>query len=217
MAHPDDAEFTSAGTLARWVSQGCTVHYLLATSGDKGSKDLEMTSDRLAGIREREQQEAARRIGVSSVSFLRQPDGEFAPDLANRERFARPIRKLRPDVLMTHDPWRRYQLHPDHRAVGTCALDAMVAARDHLYLPRLFFVERLAPHSVPQILLFGTDSPTAWADISSTIDKKLHALRAHESQVVRIPDLEERIRERARVTGEPNGMSQAEEFHLIEP
>jgi LmbE family N-acetylglucosaminyl deacetylase len=216
MSHPDDAEFSSSGTLALWVDQGCTVHYVLATSGDKGSKDLEMTAERLAAIREREQQEAARRIGVSTVTFLRHPDGEFQPDMANRESFARIIRQVRPDVLMTHDPWRRYQLHPDHRAVGTCVLDAMVAARDHLYLPTLFFDERLSPHAVPEILLFSTDEPNAWADITSTFERKLCALRAHESQVTRIPDLEGRIRERARLAGEPHGIELAEAFHLVQ-
>lgn len=214
-AHPDDPEFACAGTLVRWVDQGCRVHYLLCTSGDKGSKEMEMTSDRLAAIREREQREAARRVGVESVDFLREPDGEFEPSLANRERIARAIRQLRPDVLMTHDPWRRYQLHPDHRAVGFCTLDAMVAARDHLYLPQLFR-SGLAPYTVPEILLFGTDDPNVWVDISSTFARKIDALRAHESQVQRIPNLEERIRERAAQVGRAHGLGLAEEFHLIE-
>jgi LmbE family N-acetylglucosaminyl deacetylase len=216
MSHPDDAEFSSGGTLALWADQRCTIHYVLATSGDKGSKDLDMTAERLAAIREREQQEAARRIGVSTVTFLRHPDGEFQPIMANRESFARIIRQVRPDVLMTHDPWRRYQLHPDHRAVGTCVLDAMVAARDHLYLPRLFFDEGLSPHAVREILLFSTDEPNVWADISASFDRKLHALRAHESQVTRIPDLEGRMRERARLAGEPHGVELAETFHLVQ-
>ena len=214
-AHPDDPEFACAGALVRWVDQGCRVHYLLCTSGDKGSKDPKMTSDRLAAIREGEQREAARRIGVESVDFLREPDGEFEPSLANRERIARAIRQLRPDVLVTHDPWRRYQLHPDHRAVGFCTLDAMVAARDHLYLPRLFR-SGLEPHTVPEILLFGTDDPNVWVDISSTFARKIDALRAHESQVQRIPNLEARIRERASQAGRAHGLDLAEEFHLIE-
>jgi LmbE family N-acetylglucosaminyl deacetylase len=216
MSHPDDAEFSSAGTLALWVEQGCAVHYVLTTSGDKGSKDLEMTPDRLAVIRETEQREAARRLGIAEVTFLRQPDGEVQAGMANRELFARIIRQLRPDVLMTHDPWRRYQLHPDHRAVGTCVLDAMVAARDHLYIPRLYYEEELLPHGVPEIMLFSTDEPNVWADIGSTFERKLHALRAHASQVTRIPDLEGRMRERARLAGEPYGIELAEAFHLVQ-
>ncbi len=214
-AHPDDPEFGCAGTLLRWVEQGCTVHFLLCTSGDKGTKDLAMTGERLIPIREQEQLEAARRVGVATVSFLRQPDGEFTNDLTNRERIARKVREVRPDTLFTHDPWRRYQLHPDHRNVGMCALDGMVAARDHLYLP-LLFQEGLAPFTVPEILLFGSDDANAWVDISTTVAGKVNALRAHESQVSRIADLEGRIREMAGRVGQSHGLQYAEEFHRIE-
>lgn len=214
-AHPDDTEFACGGTLLRWAEQGCSIHYLVCTNGDKGSKDLEMTAERLTALRQVEQREAARRIGVASITFLGEPDGEFQPALANRERIARRIRELRPDVLIVHDPWRRYQLHPDHRSVGICTLDAMVAARDHLFFPQLFRAG-LMPHTVPEILLYGTDDANAWTDISSTIDKKLDALRAHESQVSRIPDLRERIYDWARRVGQAHGLALAEEFHRIE-
>ncbi|MGI5835499.1 MAG: PIG-L deacetylase family protein [Chloroflexota bacterium] len=214
-AHPDDPEFGCGGTLLRWADQGCRINYLICTNGDKGSKDLEMTSETLAAIREEEQREAARRIGAVGVTFMGEVDGEFQPSLANRERITRMIRELRPDILVTHDPWRRYQLHPDHRNVGICALDAMIAARDHLFFPHLF-KEGLMPHAIPEIVLFGTDDVNAWADISETLDRKLESLRAHVSQVARIPDLDERMRERARLAGQPRGLAFAEEFHLIE-
>lgn len=214
-AHPDDPEFGCGGTLLRWADQGCAIHYLICTAGDKGSKDPKMTSDRLAAVREIEQREAARRIGAVGVTFLGEPDGEFQPTLENRERITRVIRELRPDVLVAHDPWRRYQLHPDHRNVGLCTLDAMVAARDHLYFPHLF-ESGLMPHTVPEIVLFGTEDANAWVDISRTIDRKLEALKAHESQVSRIPDLDARMRERARQVGHAHGVEFAEEFHLIE-
>ncbi len=214
-AHPDDPEFGCGGTLARWADQGCRIHYLICTAGDKGSKDLEMTSERLAALREGEQREAARRIGAADVVFMREPDGEFEPSLRNRERIARHIRELTPDVLVTHDPWRRYQLHPDHRNVGMCALDAMVAARDHLYIPQLFR-EGLMPHAVPEILLYGPDTANCWADISGSVDRKLDAIRAHVSQVTRIQELDDRIRERARQAGKAHGLPLAEEFYRIE-
>ncbi|MHB0867885.1 MAG: PIG-L deacetylase family protein [Chloroflexota bacterium] len=214
-AHPDDTEFSSGGSLLRWVQQGCTVRYLVCTNGDKGTKDLNMTGEQLTPIRQEEQREAARRLGVASVTYLGESDGEFPPSLANRERITRVIREIRPDVLMVHDPWRRYQLHPDHRAVGICTLDAMVAARDHLYCPHLF-QEGLMPHTVPEILLFGTDDANAWVDTSTTIEGKLYALRAHESQVSRIPDLKERIYDWACRVGQAHGLELAEEFHRIE-
>ncbi len=214
-AHPDDTEFACGGTILRWTQQGCEVHYLVCTNGDKGTKDLEMTGERLTPIRQREQREAARRLGVADVLYLGEADGEFPPTLANREKITRVIRELRPDVLMVHDPWRRYQLHPDHRNVGICTLDAMVAARDHLYLPHLYR-EGLMPHTVPEILLFGTDDATVWVDTSTTIEGKLHALRAHETQVARITDLKERIYEWGRRVGQAHGLELAEEFHRIE-
>jgi LmbE family N-acetylglucosaminyl deacetylase len=214
-AHPDDTEFSSAGSLIRWVAQGCTVHYLICTAGDKGTKDLSLPAEKLIAIREAEQREAARRIGVSSVTFLRQSDGEFEPNLANRERITRVIRELRPDVLMVHDPWRRYQLHPDHRAVGICTLDGMVAARDHLFFPHLY-QSGLMPHTVPEILLYGTDDANAWVDVSESFAGKIHALRAHETQVGHHQDLEGTLRERARVMGQAHGLEMAEEFHRIE-
>lgn len=214
-AHPDDAEFGCGGSLIRWARQGCEIHYLVFTSGDKGSKQLDMTAERMAAIREEEQREAAGRIGVRSVTFLGEPDGEFQPTLAHRERVTRAIRELRPDFLVTHDSWRRYQLHPDHRAVGLCALDGMVAARDHLYFPHLFQAG-LMPHTVPQILLFGTDDANVWVDTSTTTDGKLDALRAHKSQVVRIADLDKRIRDWSGKVGRAHGLEYAEEFHRIE-
>ncbi len=214
-AHPDDTEFACGGTIARWTDQGCDVHYLICTAGDKGSKDLEMTGERLAALRQVEQREAARRVGVTDVVFMGEPDGEFDPNLRNRERIARRIRELRPDVLMVHDPWRRYQLHPDHRNVGICTLDGMVAARDHLYVPNLM-KDGLMPFTVPQILLYGTDDANAWVDISSTLDRKVEALRAHDSQVSRMPDLRGRIVEWATRVGQLHGLELAEEFHLIE-
>lgn len=214
-AHPDDMEFTSAGTLIRWVQQGCTVHYVVCTAGDKGTKDYGVSPEALAATREAEQREAARRVGVASVTFLGQRDGEFEPSLENRERIARIIRELRPDILMVHDPWRRYQLHPDHRGVGICTLDAMVAARDHLFFPHLY-QNGLMPHTVPEIMLYATDDANAWADVSESFSRKLYALRAHESQVGHIPNLEETLRERARLVGQSHGLELAEEFHRIE-
>ena len=214
-AHPDDTEFACGGTILRWTRQGCDVHYLVCTNGDRGTKDLQMTSERLAGIRQEEQREAARRLGVEDVRFLGEEDGEFPPTLANRERITRVIRELRPDVLMVHDPWRRYQLHPDHRNVGICALDGMVAARDHLYFYHLY-KDGLMPHTVPEILLYGTDDANVWVDTSTTIEGKLHALRAHDTQVARMTDLKERIHEWARRVGQAHGLELAEEFHRIE-
>lgn len=136
VAHPDDAEFSSGGTIARLTSAGKRVIIIQVTSGDKGTTDPTVNPERLAEMREAEEQEAARRLGVTDVVFLRCTDGELMPDLALREKIVRMIRTYRPDVLITHDPYRPYALHPDHRAVGYASIDAVYpTARDPHYFP----------------------------------------------------------------------------------
>src|SRR5713226_3880583 len=116
MAHPDDAEFICGGTIARLAAEGCDLHYLLVTSGNRGSHEPGMTMQRLAGIREEEQRHAARTLGVGEVSFLGHNDGEVEVNLALRGEMVRVIRQWKPDVVFTFDPWRPYEIHPDHRA-----------------------------------------------------------------------------------------------------
>jgi LmbE family N-acetylglucosaminyl deacetylase len=135
MAHPDDAEFTCSGTLAKWIKAGRQAHYVVCTSGDKGTKDPDMTPHHLAAIREEEQLAAARVLGVETVTFLRHKDGELEASKEFRAEIAMLIRRYKPDIVITHDAWRPYLLHPDHRVVGLTTCDAIVAARDHLFLP----------------------------------------------------------------------------------
>src|SRR5205823_11576743 len=155
---------------------GRRVHYLLCTSGDKGSADATARPGDLARVREAEQQEAARRLGVASTCFLGRHDGELEVSLAFRAELTAIIRRLRPQLVATFDPWRPYQLHPDHRAVGTTTLDAIIAARDPLYFPEQQR-DGLAAHRVREAWLFATDSADVWIDITPTIEAKLEALR----------------------------------------
>src|SRR4051794_7772676 len=117
LAHPDDAEFLSGGTIARLTEEGREVHYLLATRGEKGSEDPDMIPERLAGIREQEQRNAARVLGVSSVTFLDHLDGEVEVTIPLRKELVYYIRKIKPDVTFTFDPWKKNEIHPDHRAI----------------------------------------------------------------------------------------------------
>jgi LmbE family N-acetylglucosaminyl deacetylase len=215
VAHPDDAEFGCGGTLAGWTARGCMVTLLLLTSGDKGSHDPAVNPFELAARREAEQLQAARLLGVADVRFLRLPDGEVEPTQALRARLCLAIRQVRPEVIITHDPWRLYQLHPDHRAAGLVASDAAIAARDHLFFPEQL-AGGLRHHRTSAIWYFTTDHPNTWIDISATVGQKLAALRAHASQVAHLADLEERVRQRARQMGESGGLEYAEEFHRIE-
>jgi len=213
IAHPDDAEFTCAGTVAGWVKSGCQVHYVVCTSGDKGTKDHNMTPHHLAAIREEEQLAAARVLGVETVTFLRHKDGELEATKEFRAEIAMLIRRYKPDIVVTHDAWRPYQLHPDHRAVGLTTCDAIVAARDHLFLPgqTAIGLEAVEP---AELYLWGAAEPDHLVDISETIDLKLEALSQHQSQLRR-PNWRKRIRQWAADTGEPQGMAHAEAFKRI--
>jgi LmbE family N-acetylglucosaminyl deacetylase len=150
-AHPDDVEFGCGGTLAKWAADGCLVHHLVCTDGSKGTWDVDADIAALAVRREAEQREAARRLSgdrAGEVRFLRAVDGELEPTVGPRREIALAIRELRPDVVLGHDPWKRYRLHPDHRAAGLLVCDAVVAARD----PH-FFRELGVPHPRPTHLL----------------------------------------------------------------
>lgn len=215
VAHPDDMEFSSAGTVAKFVAEGREVVLVQCTSGDKGTARRDISSAELAALREEEEREACRRLGVSQIEFLRLPDGELMPDLNFREKIVRQIRKHRPDIVITHDPFRPYSLHPDHRAVGITTVDSVYpTARDPLYFPE-HLEAGLEPHKVAELWLFGAEYPDTFIDISDTFEAKINALRAHVSQVGTAEDLEERVRERAAEVGRPEGIPLAEAFKVI--
>jgi LmbE family N-acetylglucosaminyl deacetylase len=212
-AHPDDVEFICSGTIARLVEAGYRVQYVLATSGDKGSDTPDATPEALAATREAEQRAAAAILGVEEVTFLRHLDGEVEVSIPFRRELALELRKGRPDLVLTFDPWQRYQIHPDHRAVGQTALDAVAAARDHMYYSEQLTGD-LREHRVHNVLFFASDEPNYWVDITATIEKKIAALLAHTSQI-RTEGLAERIRERARAAGQARGIEYAEAFHYL--
>ncbi len=220
-AHPDDPEFGAAGTVARWANDGAEVVYVIVTDGSKGSSDPDMTKERLIALREQEQTAAAKAASVAQVVFLRQPDGEVSNTYQLREMIVRQIRQHKPDVLITHDPTSRiinntYLNHTDHRVVGDTVLDAVFPlARD-----RLNFMEHedegLEPHKVLDVFLLFTDQPNYWVDISATIDQKIAALQAHQSQIGEPEALAKRIYERAGQRAEQLSFEYAEIFRRIQ-
>jgi len=180
-AHPDDIEFGCGATLAKWAAEGCVVHYAVLTDGSKGTWDVNADTQQLVAARQSEQREAARRIGATgSVTFLGAVDGELENTHALRDQLSRLIRIVQPDVVLGHDPWKRYRLHPDHRAAGFLLTDSIVAARD----PHYFGHHGLAVHRPDAVLLFEADDPDHVEDISDSIDAKIQALLAHRSQFV---------------------------------
>lgn len=178
VAHPDDIEFYCAGTVLLMTAHGATVDFVLATSGDKGSRDPTRSRAKVARIREREQEVAAELMGVKRVSFLRHPDAELVESLELREEFVREIRATRPDVLLTFDPNVPYRFHPDHRVVGRVALDAAwPSARDPLTYPKAG-----APHETTEAWCFAGMQPNLEVDAGEVLDRKIAARLAHESQ-----------------------------------
>ena len=182
--HPDDSELGCGGTVATWIKQGAEVVYLLCTNGDKGSSDPDMTSSKLAELRKIEQQKAAEILGVLAVVRLDYPDGSLEDTPLFRGQLVEAIRRYQPDVALFTDPLRTgFYLHRDHRIAGTVALDALFPyARDRLHYPEQES-EGILPHKTPEALMWGSESPDTYIDITESIDKKIEALAAHESQV----------------------------------
>jgi LmbE family N-acetylglucosaminyl deacetylase len=218
MAHPDDAEFGVAGTIAQWTQEGKTLVYVLCTSGEKGTTDPKVKPEELARIREKEQGDAARVLGVREVVFLRYPDQGLEDTPQFRKEIVRIIRKYGPRTVVTSDPYRRYIWHRDHRIVGQVVLDAVYPyARDHLAYPDLI-EEGFHPHKVRELFFWGAENANYRKDITGTIDRKLAALRCHKSQVkeLQVPDLEAWIRDHSREMADGENFELAEAFHRIE-
>lgn len=218
VAHPDDAEFMSAGSVAAWTKAGKEVVYVLVTSGDKGSEDPNIVPSELAAQREIEQRNVCDILGVGPIEFLRHEDGTVTSDLTLRKDIVRAIRKHKPSAVITQNPTVRwsghYVNHPDHRATGDAAMDAVFpSARDVHMFPELKMNEGLEPHIVPHLYLGDrSEDADVTFDISDTIDKKIEALSAHVSQVPDPVDTGKRIREGAALIGERAGFGFGESF-----
>jgi len=215
IAHPDDAEFTMAGTIAAWSKAGCRVTYVVCTDGNAGSHEPGMTPERLTEIRRSEQRAACERLGVSDVLFLGYDDGQLQPTLELRRDLVRVIRQYQPQVVLTSDPTRmfasdRYINHPDHRAAGQAALDAVAPAAA---MP-LLWPEAGEPHRVHRVYIYGNSEPNEWVDISQTIDQKIEALKLHASQMGDW-DPTERIKGRNADVGKDKDLAYAESFRVI--
>jgi LmbE family N-acetylglucosaminyl deacetylase len=215
LAHPDDGESFTGGTMARLAQEGKEIFYLIATQGDKGSDDRNMTPEHLAAIREEEQREAARLLGVQSVIFLEgYSDGCLEPSFKLRGELVRKIRELKPDVVFTFDPWKRYEIHPDHRAIGLCAIDAIACARGWMNYPE-HIQEGLSEHSVKQVYLFNTDQPNHYIDIATTLETKIAARCAHVSQIRPSNHPSSYLTKWAEEAGKAAGYQYAEAFHYM--
>jgi LmbE family N-acetylglucosaminyl deacetylase len=223
-AHPDDVDFSVAGTIAGWTDAGIEVIYCVVTDGDAGEVDEGVSRAEVPALRRAEQIAAAKCAGVHDMRYLGYPDGRVEATLDLRRDLARVIRQVRPDRVVCPSPERNYSRmgasHPDHRAVGSAALDAVYPdARNPFAFPELREREGLAPWKVREVWIAGSPSPTVFVDVTATFGRKIAALRAHESQTGHMDDLEERIRgwltRAAALGGLPEGHL-AEAFQVLD-
>ncbi|HXW39190.1 MAG TPA: PIG-L deacetylase family protein [Acidimicrobiales bacterium] len=233
-AHPDDIEFGCAATLARWAANGCRVHHVVLTDGSKGSWDAATDPRELVRAREAECRAAAAVIdgreqspvADDRVVFLAQVDGELHNDEDARRTLVGQLRRLQPEVVMAHDPWRRYRLHPDHRAAGFLSLDAVVAARDPLFYPDI----GPAPHRPSCILLWEADEPNHVEDVAGFQEIKIAALLCHGSQAestlgippsgkdsAAVDGFASKVRRQLAAHGSLASLPAGEAFHLMRP
>jgi len=221
-AHPDDQEFTVAGTLAKWAAAGCEIVSVIITSGDGGSNDPAHDAKykpKLAKIREAEQKAANNVLGIKETVFLRHPDGELEPTVALRKELTRLIRKYKPEVVVTGDPQGMfygsdYINHPDHRAAAQLATYAVFPSAGS----RLVFADLLAegfePHSVKRLYIYGPEKPDTWVDTSKTLKTKIEALRKHASQLGDWDPTKE-MRAWARENGKNKKLKAAETYKVM--
>jgi LmbE family N-acetylglucosaminyl deacetylase len=221
-AHPDDQEFTVAGTLAKWARAGSEIVTVCLTSGAAGSNDStpsDMTREKLVPIRQEEQRRACRVLGIRDVVFLDYEDGMLESTMALRRDVTRVIRRYRPDAVLCGDPTvrfygNRYINHPDHRAAAAVALDAVFPSAGTRFIFPELLEEGLAPHKVTRVFVHGAERPDTFIDIADTLDLKLAALREHRSQLG-AEDLAPMITEWARTQGKRAGLAAAEAFRLM--
>jgi LmbE family N-acetylglucosaminyl deacetylase len=224
VAHPDDVDFSAAGTIAAWTDAGIDVVYCIVTDGDAGGYDESVPRPDMARLRRAEQTEAAKCVGVSDLRFLGYQDGQVEANLALRKDLARVIRQVRPDRVVTSSPERNYARigvsHPDHRAVGSAALDAVYPdARNPFAFPELLAEEGLEPWKVREVWLAAGLAAEHYVDVTATFSRKVAALRAHQSQTGHMEDLEDFLRgwlSRAAARGGLPEGSLAEVFQVLD-
>lgn len=222
-AHADDMDFTSSGTIAKLIAEGWDAYYLVATDGSRGSADPQMTHERLAEIREKEQRAAAKILGLKDIFFLSHTDTQLVSDLQLKEEIVKIIRQIKPTVVITMDPTFYYYSgddfgfvnHTDHRAAGLATLDAVFPmARDRLTFPQ-HEQEGLLPHKVDELWLVNFTKPNYVVDITNYWDKKVEVLTSHKSQYSDVEEFLKVIKERSQLLGKENGYTYAENFTRI--
>ena len=199
-AHPDDCDFGAAGTIAQWSAKGIKVSYCICTNGDQGGEDPSVPREEMPKIRQAEQRAAGKILGVDDITFLNYRDGWLTPTIELRKEIVRVIRKVKPQRMLIQSPdrnWDRlFSSHPDHLAAGEIAIQAVYPdSRNAFAFTDLLSEEGLEPWRVREVWVMSHPTPNHYVDISKTFDRKIQALKAHQSQTAHMEDLESRIKE----------------------
>ena len=213
-AHPDDVEWYAGGTIACLTRQGCAITLVICTEGERGSYDSAASPVILAATRKQEQRAAADFLGIGEIVYLGYPDGQLEPTMELRRELAVLYRRFKPDLLLTFDPWKRYELHPDHLAAGRAALDARIVSK----MPLFYTHTRALGYdawAIPEIWLYNADQPNHYVDVGETLAVRLEALRLHASQNVYGDDSVQYLTRQAEEAGVRAGCRYAEAFHRI--
>ena len=217
--HPNDSEFWCAGSIAKWINEGAAVRYVICTDGNKGTTDPAISASELAAVREREQADAARQIGVQELVSLGRPDGGLEDVGDFRRDLVRQIRQMRPDIVVCPEPYRKnLAWHRDSRIAGQVTLDAVFpCARDHLHFEELWRDEGLEPHKTGTVLFWGTETPDTFIDINSSLVSKTLAVKANKSRLVgrAEEEIDDFIRQQAKAGAGDSGATYGEAFRRI--
>ena len=210
MAHPDDCDFGAGGTIAQWTSQGIEVSYCIITNGDQGGEESGIPVEEMAKVRQQEQRDAGRALGVTEITYLNYRDGWLMPSIELRKEIVKAIRIAKPDRMVVQSPdrnWERiYSSHPDHLAAGETAIQAVYPdARNPFAFPELK-AAGLEPWRVREVWITGSPTPNHFVDISETFSKKMAALHAHVSQTAHNKELENMVRNWGERNAEANGL-----------
>jgi len=211
MAHPDDCDFGAGGTIAQWTSNGIEVSYCIITNGDQGGEASQFLLEEMAQVRQREQREAGKVLGVSNVTYLNYRDGSLVPTLELRKDIVREIRRARPDRMVVQSPernWERiFASHPDHLASGEAAIQAVYPDARNPYAFTDLKDAGFEPYRVRELWITGSPQPNHFVDITDTFTKKISALKAHVSQTAHNPELEAMVRSWGEKNAEANGLA----------
>ena len=217
--HPNDSEFWCAGSIAKWINEGAAVRYVICTDGNKGTTDQAISASELAAVREREQADAARQLGVQELVSLGRPDGGLEDVDDFRKDLVRQIRQMRPDVVICPEPYRKnLAWHRDSRIAGQVTLDAVFpCARDHLHFEELWRDEGLEPHKTGTVLFWGAETPDTFIDIGSSLVSKTLAVKANKSRLVgrAEEEIDDFIRQQAKEGVGGSGATYGEAFRRI--